>query len=87
MKASTSQGLPSPWLEFLDELDEALSESVELHCIGGFVISLLSAILNPDWFSQWSAVSYEPIEKPWARIVSTASLRLPASTCFKIRWI
>jgi hypothetical protein len=47
MKASTSQELPSPWGEFLDELDEALSEPVELHCIGGFVISLLYGLPRP----------------------------------------
>ena len=31
--------LPPPWNGFLTELDEMLSESLELHCIGGFVIS------------------------------------------------
>lgn len=33
--------VPEPWHSFLTELDDALSESVELHCIGGFVITLL----------------------------------------------
>jgi hypothetical protein len=47
MTVSTSQNLPSPWREFLDELDEALSEQVELHCIGGFVISLLYGLPRP----------------------------------------
>jgi Nucleotidyltransferase of unknown function (DUF6036) len=47
MTVSTSQELPSPWREFLDELDEALSEHVELHCIGGFVISLLYGFPRP----------------------------------------
>jgi len=40
MTVSTSPELPSLWGEFLDELDKALSEPVELHCIGGFVISV-----------------------------------------------
>lgn len=31
---------PEPWLSFLGELDERLTEAVELHCIGGFVVSL-----------------------------------------------
>jgi Nucleotidyltransferase of unknown function (DUF6036) len=31
-------GLPSPLREFLSELDESLSEPLELHCIGGFVL-------------------------------------------------
>ncbi|HKT47531.1 MAG TPA: DUF6036 family nucleotidyltransferase [Candidatus Acidoferrales bacterium] len=29
---------PSPWKEFLEELDELLGEAVELHCIGGFAV-------------------------------------------------
>lgn len=29
----------SPWREFLQELDERLTEPVELHCLGGFVVS------------------------------------------------
>jgi hypothetical protein len=29
--------LPSPWHEFLAEVDQSLSEPVELHCVGGFV--------------------------------------------------
>ena len=31
---------PEPWRSFLRELDERLTEGVELHCIGGFVVSL-----------------------------------------------
>jgi hypothetical protein len=31
--------LPSPWREFLAELDAMLGESLELHCIGGFVFT------------------------------------------------
>lgn len=32
--------LPSPWKEFLAEIDAMLSEPLELHCIGGFVLTL-----------------------------------------------
>lgn len=35
---SSSPNLPSPWNQFLTALDGQLSERVELHCIGGFVI-------------------------------------------------
>jgi len=28
--------LPSPWKEFLSEIDALLKESLALHCIGGF---------------------------------------------------
>ena len=31
---------PEPWHSFLRELDERLTQAVELHCIGGFVVSL-----------------------------------------------
>jgi hypothetical protein len=30
--------LASPWKEFLAEIDAALNEPLELHCIGGFVL-------------------------------------------------
>jgi len=33
-----SPDLPSPWKEFLEELDDLLDEPIELHCIGGFAV-------------------------------------------------
>jgi len=33
-----SPNLPSPWREFLQELDALLDEPIELHCIGGFAV-------------------------------------------------
>jgi len=33
-----SHELPSPWAEFLAELDSLLDERIELHCIGGFAV-------------------------------------------------
>jgi len=35
-----SDSPPEPWRSFLRELDERLTQTVELHCIGGFVVSL-----------------------------------------------
>jgi len=35
---SSNPNLPSPWKQFLTELDAQLTEAVELHCIGGFVV-------------------------------------------------
>jgi len=32
--------LPSPWKEFLAEIDAMLSKRLELHCIGGFVLTV-----------------------------------------------
>ena len=34
-----SGDFPSPWKEFLAELDGMLKEPLELHCIGGFVLT------------------------------------------------
>jgi hypothetical protein len=36
--------LPSPWKEFLGELDGMLHEPLELHCIGGFVFTYFYGI-------------------------------------------
>jgi len=30
--------LPSPWIEFLMELDQMLEAPLELHCMGGFIL-------------------------------------------------
>jgi hypothetical protein len=39
--------LPKPWDAFLGDLDAALDEPVELHCLGGFVVSVLYGLLRP----------------------------------------
>ena len=31
--------LPSPWIEFLSDLDDMLKEPLDLHCIGGLVLA------------------------------------------------
>jgi Nucleotidyltransferase of unknown function (DUF6036) len=33
-----SRDFISPWAEFLQELDDLLDETIELHCIGGFAV-------------------------------------------------
>lgn len=33
--------LPEPWKSFFSEIDQALNQDVELHCLGGFVAKLL----------------------------------------------
>jgi len=38
---------PEPWQRFLSELDERLTEPVQLNCIGGFVVSLLYGMPRP----------------------------------------
>lgn len=41
------ENLPSPWPQFLEEIDKALTAPVELHCLGGFVLTLLYGIPRP----------------------------------------
>ena len=36
--------LPSPWKEFLSEIDSMLTERLDLHCIGGFVVCYFYAL-------------------------------------------
>ena len=36
-----SAHIPEPWASFLSQVDDHLSEDVELHCFGGFVITML----------------------------------------------
>lgn len=36
---SVDNPLPSPWKDFLAELDGMLNEPLELHCVGGFVVT------------------------------------------------
>jgi uncharacterized nucleotidyltransferase DUF6036 len=38
---------PSPWAEFLAELDALLPIQVKVHCIGGFVVSLCYGLPRP----------------------------------------
>ncbi len=33
--------IPEPWNSFLSEVDDSLNEEVELHCLGGFVVTML----------------------------------------------
>jgi hypothetical protein len=36
-----------PWLSFLREVDEALTEPVDVHCLGGFVLGVLWDLPRP----------------------------------------
>jgi hypothetical protein len=38
---------PEPWKSFFSEIDAALSEAVELHCLGGFVMTILYGLDRP----------------------------------------
>src|ERR1700747_1003979 len=54
-KYKAGDSLPSPWKEFLSELESMLPEPLDLHCIGGFVICYLYGLPRPtgdiDYYS------------------------------------
>jgi hypothetical protein len=47
MSLNSNAGLPTPWAEFLEELNALLLQQVQLHCIGGFVLSLFYGLPRP----------------------------------------
>lgn len=42
-----STEISEPWRSFLRELDDQLTESVDLHCLGGFVVSACYGLPRP----------------------------------------
>lgn len=42
-----SKSIPEPWRSFLSDIDATLTEDVEVHCLGGFVITLLYDLARP----------------------------------------
>src|SRR6267142_2255572 len=63
-KHESGHNLPSPWGKFLDELDDALSEPIALHRIGGFVVSLLYGLPRPTGDVDYvAAIPRERIEE------------------------
>jgi hypothetical protein len=39
--------IPKPWDAFLKDLDRSLEDPVELHCLGGFVLTMLYGLKRP----------------------------------------
>jgi Nucleotidyltransferase of unknown function (DUF6036) len=57
-------GVPSPWNLFLAELDARLPEAITLHCIGGFVVSVLYGLPRPTGDVDYvSAIPYHRIQE------------------------
>ena len=42
-----SKSIPEPWQSFLADIDAALNEKVELHCLGGFVVNVMYGLARP----------------------------------------
>ena len=51
---------PSPWDEFLEELDGLLRDQVHVHCIGGFVVSRYYGLPRPTADIDYYAVLPHP---------------------------
>ena len=77
MPSKSEPEVPSPWGDFLHELDDGLSKPVELHCIGGFVISLLYGLPRPagyvDYVTAIPRYRMEELEKLAGRESALAS--------------
>ena len=43
----SAESVPQPWRSFLRELDEAMTDNVGIHCLGGFVISACHGFPRP----------------------------------------
>lgn len=39
--------IPPPWIDFLRDVDHVLGRSVEVHCLGGFVLGVLYELPRP----------------------------------------
>ena len=61
MLFAMSPDLPSPWREFLSDLDQLLSEPVQLHLLGGFVMTAQYGLQRPT--NDLDYVSITPYEK------------------------
>src|SRR5215469_8984643 len=64
MPTKLNPELPLPWVAFFDELDVALCKPVQLHCIGGFVISQQYGFSRPTADVDYiAAVPHERVEE------------------------
>ena len=41
------RNIPEPWKSFLSEIDSDLKEKLELHCLGGFVVTIIYGLARP----------------------------------------
>ena len=67
MATAITLSLPKPWPDFLKEVDAQLSQKVNLHCLGGFVLTALYDIPRPtadlDYISAVPEEAQEEIER------------------------
>jgi Nucleotidyltransferase of unknown function (DUF6036) len=66
--------LGPPWQAFLDDIDALLTEPVELHCLGGFVLTALYGMARPT--ADVDVLSVAPSEA-LSRLVAVAGRTSP----------
>ncbi len=52
--------IPEPWLSFLSELDEIAAQPIDLHCLGGFVVTVVYGL--PRSTSDLDVLMFVPME-------------------------
>jgi hypothetical protein len=70
-----SDALSDPWRSFLSEIDDRASQNLELHCIGGFAVSLRYGLNRPT--GDIDVVEVKPADaKPWLAQIAGAGSAL-----------
>src|SRR5687768_216092 len=60
--------IPEPWFSFLRDVEQALKETVEIHCLGGFVLSILWGLPRPTGDIDFIKVRPRPTGETLLRI-------------------
>ena len=77
----TKLKLLTPWRDFLTEVDQALGQEVNLHCLGAFVLSALYGLPRPS--GDLDYISANPLEAR-QEIEKIAGLGSPLSKKYKL---
>ncbi len=67
---SSVQELPPPWADFLREVDRLISKPIELHCLGGFVITACYGLPRPT--ADLDYLSIRPPDELTAGFINTS---------------
>src|SRR5690349_20155521 len=71
-----SKAIPEPWVSFLREVDHHINEETHLHCLGGFVVTVvygstrntsdidsLTLVHHPDGFYEFAGLGSDLFKK------------------------
>jgi hypothetical protein len=65
--------IQDPWLSFLRDVDHALGQRVQIHCLGGFVLSVLWELPRPTGDVDFIEIEPSDAGKDLLRIAGAAS--------------